>query len=127
MTSVAPEETSTSVNEPDLTLVREFAGDDDTLFHRLVVELIVNSKSQVQAFAEAIKTDDYIAIAGICHQMKTTYDTLRLFALSETMETIEVHAALNNRQRIIELAKEVYPDLVVIITGLERRYISIPY
>lgn len=127
VTSVAPEETSTSVNEPDLTLVREFAGDDDTLFHRLVVELIVNSKSQVQAFAEAIKTDDYIAIAGICHQMKTTYDTLRLFALSETMETIEVHAALNNRQRIIELAKEVCPDLVAIITGLERRYISIPY
>lgn len=125
--SASQTDTADTQQKPDFSTIRSFAAGDETLFHRLVFELITNNKHQVRVFSEAIRAGDEERIVSLSHQMKTTYDTLRLYRISEFLESIEVYAALGNKQRVIEIATEVCPDLVSAADELELSYASMPY
>ena len=111
--------------EVDLSPIRAFSGQDEALLSRLVAELAENNRRQVGSFGEHLRSRDAGGLSDASHKMRTTYDTLHLSAISERLGSIELHHQLGNYDRLLEIAQQLYPDLLALsakITALTRQY-----
>lgn len=112
-------------DEADFSLIRAFSGEDDVLFNRLLAELVENNARQVGLFGKYLQLSDAEGLSQTGHQMKTTYDTLRLSNISESLGSIELHHQLGNKDRLFEIARQLHPRLVAQstkIAALARQY-----
>lgn len=109
----------------DLAPIRAFSGQDEALFSRLLTELAENHARQVKSFGEHLRSHDAGGLSDISHQMRTAYDTLRLSTISERLGSIELHHQLGNYDRLFDVARQLYPDLLTLsarITSLTHQY-----
>ncbi len=103
----------------DFSIIRDFANNDGEVFVNLLEELIVNNENQLTKLKQVLLSSDYEQIVFCCHQMKTTYDNLRLVNISEDLETIELMNKLGNTQKVVSKAKEILPHLMAILDQLK--------
>ncbi len=109
----------------DLSPIRAFSGNDEALFARLLAELVENNAQQVESFGEHLQSHNARGLSDTSHKMRTTYDTLRLSTISEQLGSIELHHQLGNDDRLFDIARQLYPDLLALsarITSLTRQY-----
>ncbi len=104
----------------DLSLIRGFAGDSEERFASLVATLAENNERQVQTFRECLTARDSEGLAAISHQMKTTYDNLRITNVSESLASIEVMEMMGKTGRMFEVAQEVSPELDAVLDALRK-------
>ncbi|MCF6351369.1 MAG: ATP-binding protein [Cyclobacteriaceae bacterium] len=109
----------------DFSIIRKFAGDDEAVFRKMLADLTINNERQVNDFGKLLADDAAInSLVDLSHQIKTTYDYLGLYTISETLGSIELHHQLGNLERVVECAQELYPQMQSVLKKLKDASIN---
>ncbi len=106
----------------DFSIIRKFAGEHEDVFQKMLADLIINNQRQVSEFGKLLASNSSSSInnlADLSHQIKTTYDYLGLYTVSETLGSIELYHQLDNTEQAIACAQKLYPELQVILKKLK--------
>ncbi len=103
----------------DFSIIRKFAGEEEEVFQRMLADLIVNNERQVNDFGKLLAENAINSLVDLSHQIKTTYDYLGVYTVSETLGSIELHHQLGNPKRVVEYAQELYPKMQFILKKLK--------
>ncbi len=110
----------------DFSIIRKFAGEEEEVFQRMLADLIVNNERQVNNFGKLLADNAINSLVDLSHQIKTTYDYLGIYTVSETLGSIELHHQLGNSERVVEYAQELYPKMQFILKKLKETSCSMP-
>ncbi len=103
----------------DFSIIRQFSGEDETGFQELLKTLVENNQRQLLLFETYIKNENIKDLADLCHQMKTTYDNLDVYSVSESLASVELHHEMGNDQRALQSAHQVWPQLPVVLEQIQ--------
>lgn len=108
------------LNQPEKTsfgevfnfhFIRQYAGNDDAIYNKLLQDFIYNNNQNVAQFESALSSGEITDLGEICHKMKPMYEQLGREEITESLFSIELFVKMDKLGRAKEEAQILLPKL----------------
>tara|TARA_Y100000782_G_scaffold99455_1_gene113790 strand:+ start:2207 stop:4801 length:2595 start_codon:yes stop_codon:yes gene_type:complete len=89
----------------DFEFIRKYAGEDEEVYHKLLLELVNNNNQNRAQFDVLLHEKKSAQLAELCHKMKPMYEQLKLENISEALYSIELYVKISKTARALEEAE----------------------